>query len=353
MKKSQKIRMNGSRIASAATLACAVLFALAATASAAPAASAKAAPVSTPSPSSPGDYGITWQSIPAVSTHDFVVGPGKIELSLQPGQSATVQLSVANRTGSDKAFSIGEEDFKGTDDPEQAVVLLGDDRGPYSLKDYMKIPVSAVLVPNDQKAYIPITITVPADAAPGGLYGSVVVAVATSPGSEAPAPGSATASNPIVTRIGTLFFVRVPGAVDQSGQLTGFSIAGGRTFFSGSQPLPFDLTYKNDGSVYLDPHGTIAVKNMLGATVSSIEVDPWFAMPASTRFREVLWNPPFLFGRYTAIAAIDRGYGSSTDVMSVSFWVIPWKIIAIIVAGLFVIIFGARWLLSKFKITRR
>jgi len=283
--------------------------------------------------------------------NDFVVGPGKIEIELAPGQSQVVDMTVADRLGSDKTFTVAEEDFQGTDDPNRPVELLGNDRGPYSLKDYINIASTSLLIRQGYKAHIPVTISIPADAQPGGLYGSVVVGTVSAPGGVG--TQGATPSVPIITRIGTLFFVRVSGPVTESGHLQQFSLSGGQSVLLDSPSIVFDLTYKNDGDVYLDPSGKVTITNLLGSNVGSIDVDPWFAMPQSLRFREVAWNPPFLFGRYVAHAAIKRGYGSTTDEMDVTFWVIPWKIILAVFIGLLLLIIIIRWLVSHISFIKK
>jgi hypothetical protein len=284
-----------------------------------------------------------------VNYHDFVVGPGKIELQIAPGQSQTVDLTIANRLGSDKVFQIGEEDFTGSNDPSRSVVLLGSDRGPYSLKDSIHIPSTKILIPFGQRARVPITVSLPADAQPGGLYGSVVVSVVSVEGSTTSSGVGGT--NPIITRIGTLFFVRVPGPTEASGSMQSFTLPGGSFVWSSSisqtDPILFNVLFKNDGNVYLDPNGTISVTNMFGATVGNIIVDPWFAMPDSLRFREIKWQPTFLFGRYVAHAAINPGYGSTTETADLVFWVIPWKILLVIFIGLVIVIGGIRWIASR------
>jgi hypothetical protein len=294
----------------------------------------------------------------AVNYQDFVVGPGKIELELSPGQSQTIDLTVANRLGSDKIFSISEEDFTGSNNPDQPVILLGSDRGPYSLKDDIYIPEANISIPSGYKAHVPVTVTAPKDAQPGALYGSVLVSVVSSPGTTT--PSGIGASNPIITRIGTLFFVRIPGTVSAEGQLTGFSLASGHFVWSSSlsktSPVLFDLLFKNTGDVYLAPHGTISVTNIFGAPVGNIEVDPWFAMPNSLRFRQVEWDPTFLFGRYVAHAVINRGYASTetaTDTAEVVFWVIPWALLLTVFVGLVVIIGLIRWMFSRFSIVSK
>ncbi len=299
----------------------------------------------------------TLEQLPdATDYHDFVVGPGKIELQLSPGQSQTIDLTVANRLGSDKVFSVSEEDFTGSENPDQPVVLLGSDRGPYSLKDDISIPATTVAIPFGYKAHIPITITAPLNAQPGGLYGSVLVSVVSSPGSST-ASGIG-ASNPIITRIGTLFFVRIPGTVNAEGALDGFSLPNGPLVWSNSllaktPPILFDILFKNTGDVYLAPHGTISVTNILGSTIGTVPVDPWFAMPQSLRFRQVEWDPAFLFGRYVAHISINRGYSNATDTATVVFWVIPWMMIISIFVGLVIVIGLIRWIFSKFTIVSK
>lgn len=301
------------------------------------------APVSQPAPSFQFD-----QLPDMVNYHDFVVGPGKIELQIAPGSSQTVDLTVANRLGSDKVFSITEEDFIGSNDPNQSVVLLGSDRGPYSLKDDIHIPSTKVTIPFGKKVHIPITVSVPTDAQPGGLYGSVLVSVVSVNGSTT-ADGVG-ATNPVITRIGTLFFVRVPGAVVADGSLSGFTLPQGNIIWSNSltqtDPILFNILFKNKGSVYVDPSGTISITNIWGAPIASVAVDPWFAMPQSLRFRQVQWVTTFLFGRYTAHVVINPGFGTSTDTADLVFWVIPWKILLLAFIGLVIIIAMLRWIVT-------
>ncbi len=57
---------------------------------------------------------------------DFVVGPGKVELSVQPGETKTVELLVTNRMGTARTFNLAIEDVTGSQDPNTTVVLLED-----------------------------------------------------------------------------------------------------------------------------------------------------------------------------------------------------------------------------------
>ncbi len=276
---------------------------------------------------------------------DFVVGPGKVELEINPGESKTTAITVSNRTGGKRTFNLEVEDFTGSRNPSEAVVLLGDDRGPYSLRDFLKFESSTFELENGQRATIPVTVSLPTDVEPGGHYGTVLVRTTQR---EATGPQSSA----IVSRLGVLFFVKVPGPVKEEGQLTGFNTLDGKRIY-GSGPITMRLLYENNGSVYVNPYGEIKIKNMFGQEVGSVQVDPWFSLPQSVRLREVTWDRPFLFGRYTATASINRGYGNIVDTQELSFWVIPWKIAVGALVAIFLLIVIVRFIISKFEIRRK
>ena len=290
-------------------------------------------------------YTVETIDVSNVVNKDFVVGPGKVEVELKPGESKTVGITVANRMGETKTFSLEVEDFTGSKDPSETVVFLGSERGPYSLKDFLKFESPTIELKNGERATIPVTISLPTDAEPGGRYGSVLV-------STVARPSGGTQSSAIVSRLGVLFFVRTPGAVEQDGSLAGFSTLNGQKFF-GSGPITMRLLYENNGSVHVDPYGEIAIKNIIGDEVGVVRADPWFAMPQSVRMREVTWDRPFLFGRYTAVASINRGYGDIVDTATLTFWVIPWKIAGAVFLGILVLVFVLRFIVTRFEFKRK
>jgi len=291
------------------------------------------------------EYKIETVDVSNLVNKDFVVGPGKVELELNPGESKTAIITVTNRMGDTRLFSLGVEDFTGSRNPQETVVLLGDERGPYSLRDFLQFESQTVELKDGERALIPVTVTLPTDAEPGGRYGSVLVSVTTK-------AAEAAQRSAIVSRLGALFFVRVPGEVQEEGELTGFTTANNKKFF-GQGPIDFRLLYENNGSVYVNPYGEIQVKNLIGEEVGMVQVEPWFSLPQSLRVREISWNRSFMFGRYTAVASINRGYGDIVDTATVSFWVIPWKIALAGFAGLFVLIFCIRFVVTRFEFKRK
>lgn len=282
---------------------------------------------------------------------DFVVGPGKIDLTVSPGETKVVEMLVTNRTGEQRQFNLTVEDTEGSQDATKSIVLLGDDRGPYSIKDFISVPYKSFILEHNQRARIPVTITLPANAEPGGLYGSVLVNTLAVKAKAGDTSGTAPQSA-IIARIGTLFFVTVPGAVEKVGQLSHFGTVPEKSFFQGG-PINFGLLFENTGSMHLAPYGELRITNAFGEEVGYVELDPWFVFPKSIRLREVTWNRDFLFGYYKATAYVNRSYDDTIDTLSFSFWVLPWKIMLAGFAGLFIVLFILRTFFRSFEFKRK
>lgn len=277
---------------------------------------------------------------------DIVVGPGKTELSLSPGETSNQEIIVSNRSGSPKIINISVEDFQGTKDPNETIQFLGDNRGPYSLKDYVKPEVSQVTLNFGERLRLPVSISIPNTAAPGGLYGAVMVSASNVDQGNGETPNDSAAGKvKIITQVASLFFITVKGDVIQNGELKDFKPE--KNFYE-QGPITFKIISENNGSIYLSPFGSIEIKNIIGQKIGEKEIEPWFVLPGSVRERDVLWNSNFLFGRYTATVFINRGYQNIVDQKFFSFWVIPWKTLSMILIGLILVVWFFIWIFMWF-----
>jgi len=287
------------------------------------------------------------------NANDFVLGPDKIETSLDPGGNYTTKLMITNRLGKEMSFKIQLEDFKGSRDPEETTVLLGEEKGPYSLKDYIKPEATEFTLKHGQRMVLPVTISIPQDAEPGGLYGVILVSTNPPRAIGQTEKDQATGQMNIISRLGTLVFVRVNGDVKEDGRLTEIKAGKQNQKFYEQGPITFSLYYENNGNVSVNPYGILEIKNILGKKIDEVEVKPFFAMPDSLRLREVKWNKEMLFGRYTVTAQINRGYENIIDTKSVTIWVIPWKIVAVGIVGLALIIWFLKWIFGHFEFRKK
>lgn len=280
---------------------------------------------------------------------DFVVGPGRLEVTVKPGETVVRNMTVTNRVSDGRKFMLSVEDMSGSADPTQSVVLLGDQNGPYTLKDNITFASKNFSLNLGQRAVIPVSITMPPNAEPGGYYGAVLVSTVQDEGETDVSVGT---RSPIISRIGTLFFITVPGNAEVSGSVTNFSTKNNQWWFE-KGPINMSILYENTGSVHLNPYGELRISNMLGEEVGFVEIDPWFILPKSLRLREVAWDREFLFGRYTITSKINLGYDNVIDEKTIHIWVLPWKILLSIFAGLFVLISLTRFFFKSFEFKRK
>jgi len=281
---------------------------------------------------------------------DFVVGPGRVELTVRPGETVVRDITLTNRISDNRRFELLVEDVAGTSDGG-SVQLLGSERGPYTLKDYISFPGNEVLLDLGERARIPVTITIPADAEPGGRYGSVLITTVRDDGTEADESAPATRS-PIIARLGILFFITIPGDIERSGSMIDLTKIGNPLWYE-EGPIALGISFENTGSVHLNPYGELRVKNMFGEEVGFMEIDPWFVLPKSMRTREIMWDREFLLGRYTATVALNRGYDDRVDEQTITFWVLPWKVVGGTFLVIFVVLLAIRAFFKTFEFKRK
>lgn len=269
--------------------------------------------------------------------NNFIVGPAKIELAVAAGDSKTTTLLIENRTGKKQTFKISFEDFvAGSGD--SAVSLLGTETSKTSLKNLLSVEKDTFTLNHGERLSLPVTVSIPANSTPGGKFASVLVS-AIAETNRVTESESAYTGSLVLGRVGSLFFVTVPGDTLSSGELVSLKTKNQKKLFFSNQ-IPLRIEYKNSGNVSLNPYGILEIKNVFGEVVSKKILDPWYTLPESIRTRDVLVEGSF-FGRYTAVAQINRGYEDIVDSKSFTFYVISNEALALvgilILVALFVI----------------
>jgi hypothetical protein len=172
----------------------------------------------------------------------------------------------------------------------------------------------------------------------------------------AEASGGAAGVTEIVTRLGTIFLVRINGAVVESATLELFKPLGAQTRVYTKHPTGFEFAIRNDGNVHLVHFGKVTIKNMFGKEVRMLPVDAFFSLPDGLRYREAFWSPSFSMGYYKAHLEIYPGYGNQESerlTKSLGFFVIPWNILiafALLVVALTLMV---RYIRKNFAFTRK
>lgn len=300
-------------------------------------------------------FAITREQLQVEILNDFVLEPTKNEVLITPGKSAVRNISVVNRTERTITFTIDIEDIVGSDNPTDQVKLLGNERGPYSLKDFLLPEVREFTVASGERVTIPVTVSLPIDAEPRGYYGAIIIS-AKDQETEGSANGGATGVTKLVTRLGSLFLVRVAGEVEESSVLEVFKPLGSGVGVFSSHPEGFELAVRNEGNVHLVHFGEVTIRNMFGREVTRLPINAFFSLPDMLRYREVRWPASFLIGYYTASIDLYKGFGEveqSMHTSKISFWVLPWHVVLPIILVATLLVWLIRYMKKNFTLTRR
>lgn len=286
--------------------------------------------------------------------NDFVLEPSKNEVILDPGANTKRTLSITNRIDKNVTFTIDIEDVVGSDNSFEQVRLLGNERGPYSLKDFLIPEITEFTLSPGEKISIPISVELPLDSEPRGYYGAVIVS-AKSAESDTGEDVEVAGVTKLVTRVGSIFLVKINGDSEEVSSLWDFKAIGPEKMFYSEHPEGFEVAVKNDGNVHLVHYGEIKVKNIFGKEVARMPLNAFFSLPDSTRYREVEWPQSFSFGYYKAELSLYQGYNDDAGFLDskISFFVIPWTILAGLILVVLAIYSLIRFFKNNFKIERK
>jgi hypothetical protein len=279
------------------------------------------------------------------------IAPPVIYLTVNPGQSVKTQIFLRDISSGPLVVSGEANDFTAAGEDGSPKIITGDEdsNNPYSMKTWVAPPTSLNLVPKEIKT-MNITINVPANASPGGHYG--IIRFTATP------PSLKSSGVSLSTSLGALMLVTVNGPVSEKMSIQEFSVTkdgkNGSVFQSG--PLNFVQRVKNEGNIHEQPAGQVVIKDMFGRKVGALNVNlpPRNVLPNSIRkFSEPLDKSVIgnrkLFGRYTANLTVSYGKDKKTVTSSLVFWVIPYRVIAIVIVVLIAGFFALRYIIKRYN----
>ncbi len=277
-------------------------------------------------------------------SYALTVSPARIEVAGDPGTVLQGEIELFNEQEGTRTFYTSYENFEPS----------GDSGAPHFIgaKDGLAtwiISESKVILESGKRKVVPFSITIPANAEPGGHFGAVFF------GSQAPGTqGDGQVS--VGGKIGVLILLRVAGDVPEGGGLLEFNTKENQRFFS-SLPLTFAYRVNNTGGDRVVPLGEIKVKNTFQITSATLlaNKNEGSVLPGSARKFEVVWGEEnkvedkgffdtvksqwsdFHFGWYRANLDITWGVTNQTAHSSYHFFVIPWQLLIIIFIVLLVV----------------
>lgn len=276
------------------------------------------------------------------------ISPVQTDLTIKPGTSQTINLSVTNVTSITGTYAAIVNDFTASGDESGTPAILvkpGQYSSGHSLKRFVRPIPNFTLKPN-QEASVKATIVVPSTAAGGGYYG-VVRFVPASLGSN---PRNVT----LAGSVGSLVLVKVPGDLRELVTLASFDIRKNdsqQAIFLSNKSLDAVARFKNSGNIQEDPFGKVVLKKgnkVLATEEVNNSNPPGHVLPSSIRRFSIPLKNVGSFGKFTVEG--NFGYGSSGQLLSAktTFYVIPLAFVITIVVVIILILLAIfalpRWL---------
>ena len=268
----------------------------------------------------------------------LIVHPSNLDLSLTPGAPQKGVIFLRNNTN--RTVTIQTELRNFTAQGEEGGVDLTAGATAYSLADWIKVSPSTVTIKSGVEIPFTYTITPPANAEPGGHFGSIVFATIPSTGTS----GNVGAS--VSEEIATLFLATIPGPVNEQATIESFNTD--KSFYEFG-PVNFIVRVKNEGGVHVRPSGVITLTNTFGQkSVIGFQGDN--VLPGAIRRMPVAFNQNFLIGKYTATLGLAYGTKNTQIYASTSFYAFPVRIGIAILIVILLFFFLRKRLWKAFKV---
>ncbi len=286
------------------------------------------------------------------------IAPPVLTLSANPGDTVNAQIDLRNISNSPLIVSSTVNDFSAKgENGDPNINLQETTPSPYSIRAWLQA-LPQLNLKSKEMQKLPIVIKVPSNAAPGGYYGIIRFS--------ATAPSTSQTGVSLSASLGSLVFVRVNGDANENMKIESFytSEPGRDTPASLFESTPIDFVFRinNTGNVYEQPVGQVAVTDMFGRDVANVNMnlERRTVLPGSIRkFTAPLdtgaLGTTTLFGKYTAKITIKYGAKNQTVTSTLTFWIVPYRLIIVIIVGLILLFFIIRTLIRNYnrRITKR
>lgn len=278
----------------------------------------------------------------------LTLSPVRIELSGDPGSVLYSKVKILNENEEKIKVYKTTEGFEGEGETGVPKLNGSTDGLPswINTQDYVEIESGKV-------EEIPVAVVIPKDVEPGGYYGALCW------GDNAP---SVNENVSIGARICSIILVNVLGNVKEGGGVLEYSLFENKNFYT-ALPVSFVYRLQNTGNGLIKPEGEILIRNFLRMKVVGLNANPvdGNVLPrGGIRKYQVVWSKDstdylnvnnikgfwnhlayqwknFAFGYFTADLSINFGVEKEIkEIKRVSFWVVPWQLILVVLLLLFI-----------------
>lgn len=264
------------------------------------------------------------------------LSPLSYDVTADPGESFQKEVRVTNTSDKKIAISPTVDDFVAGGESGEPKILIGGEKGSerWSIKKWVETGNKKINLKPKEEKLLYYTVKIPKDAEPGGHYG-VVRFTASSPNI------STDAGVAIAGSVGQLLLVKVNGDIVNTGRIKSFytkitlNDKQQKTTFFEQGPVDFEIRFENTGNVHYKPLGTIDIQPLFGKKIK-LSTSARNVLPNSIRRYETQWKNAPSYGYFKATAEM-KNESMKAISSTVTFFIIPWKIVSIILFSMMLV----------------
>ena len=274
-------------------------------------------------------FALAQQSIP------LIVSPARQEILIDPNEKTTVNVKFLNQGDTPVSGFVKVADFlvDNTDGVPKILEDASQASPKYSASTWIISSTDRITIASKDQVQLQFNIQTPENARPGGRY----VAIYFEPQGVIPSEIGADkeAGTGTSTRLASLLYIRVSGDITEKALSQRFFAKP----FIEFGPLNVETDILNRGDYHIRPKGIIALINPFGSVIAQEKLKEENIFPDSVRTFKNEIGRKWMLGRYKLTLTAAYGDTGQSLTRSAFVWVVPWRLMLIIVLTLIIIWF--------------
>jgi len=275
----------------------------------------------------------------------LTASPARQELLVDPGEKTAIVIKFLNQSSAPVSGALQVGDFI-VEDKDGSPTFLGQEAtvsSRFAAASWVELPYEKITIAPKDKVVIQAKINVPLNAEAGGRYFAIFFEPSGDVGGTTGLEKEA--ETPIASRLASLISLRVAGPVEEKAYVT--QLQAPRFLEYG--PIPVLTEIKNMGNYHIRPKGTVSLVSLFGKKVDEEILIEQNIFPETSRTFENKLGGKWLFGKYKIEFSAVYGETGKILTATVFTWILPWKLMALIIGAIVILILLASFLYHRFN----
>jgi hypothetical protein len=277
-------------------------------------------------------FSLSAGTVIAQNTVDLIVSPPNQEINLNPGEEKRIQIKFYNRSEENISGQIKKADFLVLDkDGSPTLIDNSATNNRFAASTWINLSEEKVALTAKNQVIITAYIKVPLNAYPCGHYTSIYFEpTPVTLGGQQLKQESAAA---IAFKLASLIYINVAGECKEKALISKMDAP----LFQEYGPIIVDMDILNRSDYHIVPKTVLQTKNFLKKTVDIKPIPENNIFPDAIRNYRIETGQKWMFGPYTII--LQGGYGKTGQTLyrSLQVWVVPWRIMIVILLFLIIV----------------